>query len=101
MNFGNPELAKRITQEVFSGKKLCALAITEAFAGSDVAGLRCHAKKVDGGYIVTGTYVNSQDIFPPNLVDWFLTERSGSPTELSLITSRLDAAQIKEGSASL
>ncbi|KIM39789.1 hypothetical protein M413DRAFT_446715 [Hebeloma cylindrosporum] len=55
MNFGKPELAKRITQEVFAGKKLCALAITEAFAGSDVAGLRCHAKKVDGGYIVTGT----------------------------------------------
>ena len=63
MNFGKPELAKRITQEVFAGKKLCALAITEAFAGSDVAGLRCHAKKVDGGYTVTGTYVNSQDIF--------------------------------------
>ena len=62
MNFGKPELAKRITREVFAGKKLCALAITEAFAGSDVAGLRCHAKKVDGGYTVTGTYVDSQDI---------------------------------------
>lgn len=56
-NFGKPALRDKIAEEVFSGEKLCALAITEAFAGSDVAGLKCHAKKVDGGWIVTGTYV--------------------------------------------
>ncbi|KAF8149875.1 acyl-CoA dehydrogenase [Crassisporium funariophilum] len=55
MNFGKPALRNKIVPEVFAGKKLCCLAITEAFAGSDVAGLKCHAKKVDGGYIVTGT----------------------------------------------
>ncbi|KAF8199552.1 acyl-CoA dehydrogenase [Pholiota molesta] len=56
INFGKPALRDKIIEEVFAGKKLCALAITEAFAGSDVAGLRCHAKKVEGGYRVTGTY---------------------------------------------
>ncbi|KAJ3514588.1 hypothetical protein NLJ89_g2288 [Agrocybe chaxingu] len=55
MNFGKPALRNKIVPEVFGGKKLCALAITEAFAGSDVAGLKCHAKKVDGGWRVTGT----------------------------------------------
>jgi len=55
INFGQPALRERIAKEVFSGKKLCSLAITEAFAGSDVAGLRCLATKVDGGWRVTGT----------------------------------------------
>lgn len=55
MNFGKPALREKIAKEVFAGKKLCALAITEAFAGSDVAGLRCIAKRVENGWIVTGT----------------------------------------------
>ena len=62
INFGKPALRDKIVEEVFAGKKLCALAITEAFAGSDVAGLKCHAKKVEGGYRVTGTYVISQAV---------------------------------------
>ena len=39
------------------GTKFVALAISEAFAGSDVAGLRCTAKKSDDGkwWIVNGT----------------------------------------------
>lgn len=55
LNFGQPALRDKIVPEVLAGKKFCALAISEAFAGSDVAGLRCLCKKVDGGYIVTGT----------------------------------------------
>jgi alkylation response protein AidB-like acyl-CoA dehydrogenase len=42
-------------KEVFEGKKLVCLAITEAFAGSDVAGLKCSAKRVENGWRVTGT----------------------------------------------
>ncbi|RXW24272.1 hypothetical protein EST38_g1576 [Candolleomyces aberdarensis] len=59
MNFGQPALRQKIAQEVFAGKKFCSLAITEAFAGSDVAGLRCTAKRVENGsqngWILTGT----------------------------------------------
>lgn len=48
---------KEIMQSVFSGKKKMCLAITEAFAGSDVAGLRTTATKTPDGkhYIVNGT----------------------------------------------
>jgi alkylation response protein AidB-like acyl-CoA dehydrogenase len=55
MNFGRPELRDRVTKDVFEGKKLVCLAITEAFAGSDVAGLKCFAKRVENGWNVTGT----------------------------------------------
>ncbi|KAF6757255.1 acyl-CoA dehydrogenase [Ephemerocybe angulata] len=55
INFGQPALRERVAKEVFAGKKFCALAITEAFAGSDVAGLRCTAKRVENGWILTGT----------------------------------------------
>jgi acyl-CoA dehydrogenase len=37
------------------GSPLAALAITEPGAGSDVAGIRTHARRVDGGYLVNGS----------------------------------------------
>lgn len=48
---------KALMDEIFSGKKKICLAITEAFAGSDVAGLRTTAVKTPDGkhYIVNGT----------------------------------------------
>lgn len=53
----NEEWKNKIAQEVFSGKKKICLAITEAFAGSDVAGIRTTATKTADGkhYIVNGT----------------------------------------------
>ncbi|KAH8671145.1 acyl-CoA dehydrogenase/oxidase [Xylariales sp. PMI_506] len=58
MNYFNDEKRKKIIMdEVLSGKKKICLAITEAFAGSDVAGLRTTAVKTPDGkhYIVNGT----------------------------------------------
>ncbi|KAH7105278.1 acyl-CoA dehydrogenase NM domain-like protein [Auriculariales sp. MPI-PUGE-AT-0066] len=51
------ELKKRVCDEVLSGKKYISLAITEAFAGSDVAGLQTTAVKTDDGkfWIINGT----------------------------------------------
>ncbi|KAK4982804.1 hypothetical protein LTR50_007573 [Elasticomyces elasticus] len=51
------ELKERVTQECLSGKKKICLAITEAFAGSDVAGIRTTAEKTADGkhYIINGT----------------------------------------------
>ncbi|KAI2789318.1 hypothetical protein POX_d04804 [Penicillium oxalicum] len=53
----NQELKERVTSEVLSGQKKMCLAITEAFAGSDVAGLKTTAEKTPDGkfYIVNGT----------------------------------------------
>jgi alkylation response protein AidB-like acyl-CoA dehydrogenase len=57
INFGRPELKAKIVPEVLSGKKFICLAISEAFAGSDVAGLKCTATKTPDGkhFIVNGT----------------------------------------------
>lgn len=51
------ELRDKVTDECLSGKKFMCLAITEAFAGSDVAGLRTTAEKTPDGkhYIINGT----------------------------------------------
>ena len=47
----------QIAHDCFSGKKKLSLAITEAFAGSDVAGIRTTARKTadEKHYIVNGT----------------------------------------------
>ncbi|VUC34675.1 unnamed protein product [Clonostachys rosea] len=58
LNFSrNLEWRNRIADEVFSGRKKLSLAVTEAFAGSDVSGLRTTAEKTPDGkfYIVNGT----------------------------------------------
>ena len=57
LNFGRPELKQRVAQDCFSAKKFICLAITEAFAGSDVAGLQTTAEKTPDGkfWIVNGT----------------------------------------------
>lgn len=57
LNFGSEEMKKEVVEPVFRGDKYIALAITEAFAGSDVMGLRTYAKKTEDGqhYIVNGT----------------------------------------------
>lgn len=51
------ELRERISREVLSGEKKICLAVTEAFAGSDVAGLKTTAELSEDGehYIVNGT----------------------------------------------
>ncbi|KAH8099997.1 acyl-CoA dehydrogenase [Cristinia sonorae] len=57
LNFASPALRDKIVPEVLSGKKFIALAISEAFAGSDVQGLRTTAKKTEDGkhWIINGT----------------------------------------------
>jgi hypothetical protein len=59
MNFGSEELKRKVVAPVLAGEKFIALAISEAFAGSDVAGLRTTAVKTPDGkhYIVNGTKV--------------------------------------------
>ncbi|KAJ8515094.1 hypothetical protein ONZ45_g7446 [Pleurotus djamor] len=55
LNYGSPELQAQVVPDVLSGKKFIALAITEAFAGSDVSGIQTTAVR-DGDYwVITGT----------------------------------------------
>jgi len=57
LNFGSEEMKNKIIPEVLSGKKFICLAISEAFAGSDVAGLKTKAVKTEDGkhWIINGT----------------------------------------------
>lgn len=57
LNFGSDTLKTRVVPDVLSGQKPICLAITEAFAGSDVAGIRTSAVKTDDGryWIINGT----------------------------------------------
>ncbi|KAI8809546.1 putative acyl-CoA dehydrogenase [Cladochytrium replicatum] len=54
--FGSPAMKKKVVPGVLSGQKGIALAITEPYAGSDVAGITTTAVKSDDGshYILNG-----------------------------------------------
>lgn len=56
MNFAQPQVRERVMREVLSGEKIICLAITEPFAGSDVANLRTTAEKTPDGkhWIING-----------------------------------------------
>lgn len=57
LNFGSAEIKAKVIPEVLSGQKPICLAISEAFAGSDVAGLKTTATKTEDGkhWIINGT----------------------------------------------
>ncbi|KAJ1634464.1 acyl-CoA dehydrogenase/oxidase [Pavlovales sp. CCMP2436] len=56
LQFGRPKLAQRVAAEVLSGRRQIALAISEPFAGSDVAAIKTTATKSTDGrhYVVNG-----------------------------------------------
>jgi acyl-CoA dehydrogenase len=53
--FGSEDLKRRYLVPGIRGEKIGALGITEPDAGSDVAGLRTRAERVDGGWVVNGS----------------------------------------------
>jgi acyl-CoA dehydrogenase len=53
--FGTEDQKQRFLAPAIRGERIAALGITEPGAGSDVAGLRTFARKVDGGYVVNGS----------------------------------------------
>ncbi len=53
--FGNEEQRKRWMPDLATGRKIGAWALTEPGAGSDAAGTRTKADKVDGGWVVNGS----------------------------------------------
>ena len=53
-NFGTDDQKQRFLGPAIRGERIAALGITEPGAGSDVAGLRTFARRVDGGYLVNG-----------------------------------------------
>jgi acyl-CoA dehydrogenase len=52
--FGTDEQKERFLAPAIRGERIAALGITEPGAGSDVAGIRTFARRVDGGWVVNG-----------------------------------------------
>ena len=59
--FGTDDQKERYLAPAIRGEKIAALGITEPGAGSDVANIRTQARRVDGGYVVSGekTYITN------------------------------------------
>src|SRR3954470_2894133 len=59
--FGTDDQKERYLRPAIAGEKIGALGITEPDAGSDVAGIRTRAERVDGGWVVNGakTYITN------------------------------------------
>lgn len=55
--WGSETLKAKVVPEVIQGKKICALAITEPHAGSDVANIRTRAVKEGDHYRVNGSKI--------------------------------------------
>src|SRR5204862_3938639 len=53
--FGTEAQKQRFLVPAIRGEKIGALGITEPDAGSDVAGIRTFARRVDGGWVVNGS----------------------------------------------
>jgi acyl-CoA dehydrogenase len=55
LKFGTEDQRQRYLAPAIAGEKIAALAITEPDAGSDVAAIKTHARRVDGGWVVNGS----------------------------------------------
>jgi acyl-CoA dehydrogenase len=55
VNAGSPEQIRRWLPDIIAGNKICAVAVTEPDAGSDVKGIRTSAKRDGDAYVLNGT----------------------------------------------
>ncbi len=53
--FGNDAQKEKFLRPIASGQKIGCFALSEPGHGSDPAGIKCAAKKVDGGYLIRGS----------------------------------------------
>ncbi|GAA5926562.1 uncharacterized protein JCM15063_000309 [Sporobolomyces koalae] len=98
LNFGTDKMKQEVLPEILAGKKFISLAISEAFAGSDVAGMQTTAEKTPDGkhYIVRGT---KKWITNGNFSDYFMTGVRTGPKSLTMMliprTDEVDTKIIK------
>ena len=78
----NPELTE-IVKKIATGQAYMAIAITESEAGSDVPSIRSTAKKVEGGYLLSGKKRINARLKQAAHVILFTQSASHSPGKLS------------------
>jgi acyl-CoA dehydrogenase len=54
ISVGSQALKDKVVRPVITGEKIMALAVSEPYAGSDVAGLRTTARREGDFYIING-----------------------------------------------
>ncbi len=79
---GNADIIERLFKPALRGEKIGAICMTEPNAGSDLDGIATFAKKVDGGYLLSGqkTWITSAPV-----ADFFTVfARAGEAKKLTL-----------------
>jgi len=74
---GTPEQLERYMPDIVAGRRICAVAMTEADAGSDLAGMRTRARRDGDGWVLDGAkmYITNGvhgDVF-------FVAAKTGEP----------------------
>jgi acyl-CoA dehydrogenase len=74
---GTQEQKQRWMPDIIAGNKICAVAMTEADAGSDLASMRTTARPVAGGYVLNGTKMYITNGVHGDL--YFVAAKTGDP----------------------
>jgi acyl-CoA dehydrogenase len=81
---GTPEQLARWMPDITAGRKITAVAMTEADAGSDLASMRTNARKAAGGYLLTGAKMFITNGVHGDL--YFVAAKAGEPGRSHRIT---------------
>lgn len=90
----HPKVAE-IVRQVAIGKGYIAIAITEPTAGSDVSAIKSTSRKVEGGYLLTGTKRFNARLDQATHVIIFTQGSTGRQGKLSVFVVPIDAPGLK------
>jgi alkylation response protein AidB-like acyl-CoA dehydrogenase len=95
---GTPEQQQRWLPGMAAGETIGAIAMTEPGTGSDLKGIRCAAKKVDGGWVLNGakTFITN-GIQSDLVITVARTDPEGGPRGFSLLVVERDMAGFSRG----
>lgn len=78
LRYGSEEQRQTLLPRIAAGECYFCIGMSEPDAGSDLASVRCRARKVDGGYVITGTKLWSSAAHQSHFMILFCrTERAG------------------------
>jgi alkylation response protein AidB-like acyl-CoA dehydrogenase len=94
MKSSHPEI-REIVRQVASGEGYIAIAITEPEVGSDVTAIRSSCRKVDGGYLLSGSKRFNARLDQATHVIIFTQEAGGRPGKLSVFVVPINTPGLK------
>ncbi len=77
VNAGTPEQIERYLADVIAGRRICAIAMTEADAGSDLAGMRTRARRDGDHWVLDGAKMFITNGVHGDL--FFVAAKTGAP----------------------